>query len=63
MPEPGPGTEGPPTRDELRRHLAEDGLAVERAEEQSRRIAATLAKSARVRRDALPRLRRALQGR
>lgn len=58
-----PEAQGPPTRDDVERHLVEDRLALERAEEQSLRIAATLARSRRVTRDALPRLRRALQGR
>ena len=54
-----PGRESTQTRDELERHLTEDLLAVRRAEEQSRRIAATLEKSDRVSRSALPRLRKA----
>jgi hypothetical protein len=46
------------TREEMQRQVEEDRAAVQRAQEESRRIDATLKQSRRVRRDSLPKLRR-----
>jgi hypothetical protein len=48
-----------PTLDEIQRRVEEDRAAVQRAREESRRIAAALEESQRVRRDSLPKLKRA----
>lgn len=50
-----------PTRQEIDRQLREHQEARRRAQEESRRIAETLKESERVRRDALPKLKKAGQ--
>ena len=47
------------TSDEVQRQIEDNRAAVERAQEQSRRIHETLAESERVRREVLPKLKRA----
>lgn len=47
------------SRDEIQRQLDEDHAAVQRAQDESRRITATLERSQRIRSESLPRLRKA----
>jgi hypothetical protein len=47
------------TPEQILRHIEEDRAAVQRAKEESRRIAETIEQSRRVRRTVIPKLRKA----